>query len=168
MGSGVARLVNALTGTYTVDGGPNDFQDLEHKVFYNDYPNFDDENNLSCVVLLKCHCRGVLFTGDLEKDGWLALLGQENFKQALRDTNVLIASHHGRENGCCQEIFQFCKPYYIVISDKGYMYDTQRTIPFYRRFAQGGPFRGETRHVLTTRKDGRIGFSFAAGSWHAY
>jgi hypothetical protein len=32
------------------------------------YPRFDDENNLSMALLLKCHGVGVMFPGDLEKD----------------------------------------------------------------------------------------------------
>jgi hypothetical protein len=96
------------------------------------------------------------------------LLAREDFKRALRETGVLVASHHGRENGGCEKIFQYCKPYFIVISDKGYMYDMQKTIPFYRNKAGGGHFRGETRHVLTTRHDGKIEFWFNSdGRWAA-
>jgi beta-lactamase superfamily II metal-dependent hydrolase len=168
MGPGIERLVHELSKVYTVDGGPSDFAGLEWNLFYNSYPRFDDENNLSCVTFLKCNGRGVLFPGDLEKAGWLELLKREDFKQALRDTQVLVASHHGRENGCCGEIFHYCSPFYVVISDKGYMYDTQKTIPFYRGKVRGGPFRGETRHVLTTRRDGRIGFNFGPGGWAPY
>jgi hypothetical protein len=120
------------------------------------------------AVHLNLHGVGVLFPGDLERDGWLALLRRPDFRTALANTHVLIASHHGRDNGCCDEIFQFCKPYYVVISDKGYQYDTQQTIPFYRSHARGGPFRGETRRVLTTHNDGRIGFSFTPGAWEPY
>lgn len=62
--------------------------------------------------------------GDLECAGILELMKLSEFKQALRETNVLVAPHHGRESGCCDEMFEFCKPYYVVISDKGYMHDT--------------------------------------------
>ena len=56
--------------------------------------------------------------------------------------------------------------FYVVISDKGYVFDTQRTLPFYQRIAKGGPFRNEVgRKVLTTRCDGRIAFEFGPGSW---
>jgi hypothetical protein len=50
------------------------------------------------------------------------------------------------------------------------MYDTQQTIPLYRSIAKGGGFRaaGE-RRVLTTRRDGRIGFNFGTlGNWGPY
>lgn len=172
MGSGIERLCHEIDHTFTGDGVATQqpaFAGLVRASFWNSYPTFDDENNLSMVVHLKCHGKGVLFPGDLERAGWLALLKNESFKQALRDTSVLVASHHGRDNGCCEEIFEYCKPYYVVISDKGYMYDTQQTIPFYRSKARGGPFRDNNpRRVLTTRKDGRIGFDFSSDSWHAY
>jgi hypothetical protein len=60
------------------------------------------------------------------------------------------------------------RPNILTMSAEGYMYDTQRTIPFYRQIAKGGLFRGENRHVLTTRRDGRIGFTFTANSWWPY
>jgi beta-lactamase superfamily II metal-dependent hydrolase len=172
MGGGIDRLVQAIDYTFTGDGSSPQpvFGGVERQVFYNSYPLFDDENNLSMAVFLKCHGTGILFPGDLERPGWLELLKQEDFRVALSNTKVLVASHHGRENGCCKEVFDYCSPYYIVISDKGYMYDTQETIPFYRQFAKGGPFRDAdaTRRVLTTRKDGRIGFKFDPVSWVPY
>jgi hypothetical protein len=47
----------------------------------------------------------------------------------------------------------------VIISDKGYMYDTQvAAVPFYRKLAQGLQFGvpSEQRYVLTTRNDGSI------------
>jgi hypothetical protein len=123
---------------------------------------------LSMATFLKCHGIGVMFPGDLEGDGWRALLKRDDFKQALRETHVLVASHHGRENGCCNETLPFLtNVFYVVISDKGYEHETQVTNDFYRRIAKGGHFRQETRYVLTSRKDGRILFDFAPGRWSA-
>jgi beta-lactamase superfamily II metal-dependent hydrolase len=170
MGSGIDRLVSEIENTYT-GGAPSPapgYQGLVRTTFHNSYPTFDDENNLSVALFLKCHGRGVLFTGDLETAGWLELLKRQNFKDMLPQVDVLIASHHGRENGCCDEVFELCKPYYVVISDKGYAHDTQETVPYYRARAKGGPFRDENRHVLTTRNDGTIGFSFHSNSWGPY
>lgn len=122
------------------------------------------------VLFLKCHGIGVMFTGDMEKAGFAALLKSNgNFAQALRETHVYVASHHGRESGCSDEVKALLgKCFYVVISDKGYAHDTQETLPFYRSIAKSGPFRGETRRVLTTRRDGRIGFTFDQGSWGPY
>src|SRR5262245_4051816 len=71
---------------------------------YNRYPVFQDENNLSMAVFLSCHGTGVMFTGDFEKPGFTELLKGENFRQALPSTNLYVASHHGRESGCSEEV----------------------------------------------------------------
>jgi beta-lactamase superfamily II metal-dependent hydrolase len=81
---------------------------------------------------------------------------------------ILVASHHGRENGWCDELRQYCNPAFVVISDKGYQYDTQETWRRYQSIARGGLFRRNNRFVLTTRNDGRIGFTFSPLAWWAY
>lgn len=168
MGRGIEALVG-MASSYTggTEATPPTFLEVERQAFYNEYPEFDDENNLSMVVHLRIAGINFLFPGDLESSGWKALLRQPGFQRVVSETHVLIASHHGRENGICAEVFDTygCNPYYVVISDKGYMYDTQKTVPYYRSKARGGPFRGETRHVLTTRNDGRIAFVFQDGQW---
>jgi hypothetical protein len=58
----------------------------QQAVFYNSYPTFDDENNLSMAVFLRCHTTGVMFTGDLEKAGFAELLKRHDFRDALRGT----------------------------------------------------------------------------------
>lgn len=122
------------------------------------------------AIFLNCHGVGVMFTGDLERPGFAELLKNDTFRTALRSTNVYVASHHGRESGCSEEVAALLtNNYYVVISDKGYEHETQNTIAFYRKVAIGGPFRLEgTRHVLTTRNDGRIGSEFSQNGWHAY
>ena len=173
MGPGIERLTQEIDNTYTAAPTPTSpepvFQGLERQVFYNNYPLFDDENNLSMALFLKCHGIGVMFTGDLEKAGFQRLLTNEPFREALRNTNVFVASHHGRENGCCPDLTQYLtNVFYVVISDKGYAHETQETLPFYQQIAKGGPFRATTRKILTTRNDGRIGFQFNPGSWGPY
>jgi beta-lactamase superfamily II metal-dependent hydrolase len=172
MGPGIDRLFYEVDNTFTGSGtSPEPVFDglTSRQAWTNNYPAFDDENNLSMAVFLKCHGTGVMFTGDLEKAGFRELLKKETFRQALRETNVYVASHHGRENGCSDEVAELLtNVYYVVISDKGYAHTTQETLPFYRSIAKGGPFRDNTRRVLTTRRDGRIGFQFSADTWGPY
>jgi beta-lactamase superfamily II metal-dependent hydrolase len=170
IGQGILFLADRINNTFTGAAPQIDFQGLQFRWFYNEYPQFDDENNLSLALYTQFHGIGVLFPGDLEGAGWRSLMTLTEFLDALRNARVLVASHHGRENGWCDELRKLCKPYYVVISDKGYMYDTQKTVPLYRSIAIGGPFRGEPeRRVLTTRNDGRIGFTFTdPQNWYAY
>jgi|SRR5271165_3184370 len=111
-----------------------------------------------------------MFTGDLEKNGFAALLRDQSFKDALEATNVYIASHHSRESGCPDDVaVLLTKVYYVIISDKDYEHETQETLSFYSKVACGGPFRKESkRRVLTTRNDGRIAFNITDKGWSAY
>jgi beta-lactamase superfamily II metal-dependent hydrolase len=169
MGPGIERLASEIENTYTGGAGETEpvFQGVNLRTcFYNRYPSFDDENNLSMAVFLQCYGQGIMFTGDLERAGFIELLEDPAFRDALSKTNIYFASHHGRENGCSPEIgVLLTNVFYVVISDKGYQHETQETIPFYSDIAKGGPFGGTTRKVLTTRNDGRILFRFDQGSW---
>ncbi|MDX1253485.1 MAG: hypothetical protein IDH49_14790 [Gammaproteobacteria bacterium] len=127
--------------------------------FWNPYPRFYDTNNLSLVTFFKFGPFKILFPGDLEEDGWLALLEQPTFRGELAGTTVLVASHHGRTNGYCQSIFDYFKPR-VVVSDKSIVHTTQK--PHYQYVASdNGVLVSNTnkrRRCLTTRKDGWILF----------
>ncbi|GKS58266.1 hypothetical protein YTPLAS18_17930 [Nitrospira sp.] len=132
------------------------------KSFCNTYPQFEDTNNLSLAVFIKQGCFKMLFPGDLECAGWKKLIENRSFVEELAGTTILMASHHGRESGFCEDIFQYFTPRAVVISDKGIAYDTQETLSDYRRVVDdnGVIVEGEAqnRHVLTTRRDGDIIF----------
>lgn len=135
------------------------------KTFWNSTPRFYDTNNLSLVAFFKFGTFKILFSGDLEEDGWLALLEQPDFRAELAGTTVLVASHHGRENGYCEALFNYIYPRAVVMSDKAIVHDTQRMTQTYRQRVvdhwPNGVFvrtTGKQRHVLTTRRDGWIQF----------
>lgn len=131
--------------------------------FWNSYPAFTDTNNLSMAVFIKYAGFKILFPGDLEQAGWLALLQNPAFVAELRGTVILVASHHGRLSGFCAEIFDYFTPWAVVISDKPIAHETQDLdySPYIRR--DGVVLTNSTRrHVLTTRRDGDITFSVDA------
>jgi hypothetical protein len=132
------------------------------ELFHNPFPRFIDTNNLSLVVFIRYGGVNFLFPGDLERDGWLALLERLDFRARLSGVDVLMASHHGRENGFCEKVFEICHPQAVVISDKPVIHDTQRTVPDYRTVVRDAGVAVRTtmkrRHVLTTRRDGWIQF----------
>jgi len=136
---------------------------IQMSVFWNPYPWFTKTNDLSLVVFIKYAGFKIIFPGDLEKAGWKALLARPDFCWELRDTNILVASHHGRFNGYCEDVFNHFTPDAVVISDKPIVHDTQLTVPDYRRVVREGGVKvrttGKNRHVLTTRRDGTIQFT---------
>lgn len=135
------------------------------KTYHNKFPEFQDTNNLSCVTFFEYAGFKILFPGDLEKSGWKALLTREDFRNDLSSTTILVASHHGRENGFCEDVFNWCTPHAVVISDKPIAHQTQMMTPDYRRKVRDGGVRVRTtmkdRHVLTTRRDGWINFTIS-------
>lgn len=158
MGTGIDALASMID-SYTAAADPLDLGDLQRSVFYNNYPEFEDENNLSVVTILCYHDFGIIFPGDIEKAGWLTLLRRTDFRAALAGVKVFVASHHGRESGYCADVFKYCTPDIVVFSDSGIQYDTQETLGLYRKHVKGIRLNGIDRYVLTTRKDGVIFFN---------
>jgi beta-lactamase superfamily II metal-dependent hydrolase len=138
-------------------------------MFWNPYPAFTDTNNLSLVIFIKYANFKILFPGDLEKAGWLALLQRADFRAELVGTDVLVASHHGRESGFCADIFNYFTPSAVVISDKPIEHETQKMVPDYRKVVRDQGVRVSTtmkdRHVLTTRRDGWIQFTVDSNTY---
>jgi beta-lactamase superfamily II metal-dependent hydrolase len=132
-----------------------DWGGLEITTFYNNYPIFKDMNNLSLVTFLNYGNSGIVIPGDLEGAGWEALLEQSSFRSYLGRTNIFVASHHGREAEYSPEVFKFCTPSVIILSDKGIVHESQDHD--YAKHASGITWNTtQTRRVLTTRCDGHI------------
>ena len=160
IGSGIASLSDLkIRHDSPIEGPGPDLGSLSVRYFWNRYPtDFDDENNLSLIAILKAHGLTICFPGDMEIAGWRNLLKQPEFVRAIGDVNVFVASHHGRQNGCCDELFSqtSLRPAIVIISDSGIEHATQETVGWYRGRVTGIDLYGERRHVLTTRRDGRV------------
>jgi beta-lactamase superfamily II metal-dependent hydrolase len=172
---GMGDGIRALAGVLAIRKGmgwaqtPPIIPGLDLTWTWNPYPFFEEENNLSLILTLRIHGFCFMFPGDMEKDGFEhALQTCPSFRQAVAGVHVLLAAHHGRENGKCPMMFDVygCKPQVIVISDDYKQYDTQETTAYYASKARGiAWFRNQgPRYVLTTRSDGEIRFSFQNGS----
>jgi beta-lactamase superfamily II metal-dependent hydrolase len=143
----------------------NNMGGITSRAFWNKYPQMTSTNDLSLVVFISFGSFTILFPGDLERAGWLALLCDPQFCQELSKTTILVASHHGRENGYCEEVFNFCRPQAVVMSDKPIVHDTQLMAAVYHSEVVKHHVNGvivattrKRRHVLTTRRDGHIQF----------
>jgi hypothetical protein len=170
MGSGISFLHDILSNSPAqfLRGNVPELRELRAEAWWNRYGlDFNDTNNLSLVTFVRYAGFAMLFTGDLEKEGWRALLRFPAFREALASVSVLVASHHGRENGCCDEAFLFMKPEIVIFSDDGIQYGSQNTLGWYRSRVRGIPdlessFLQGKRHVLTTRRDGSMQIDVAA------
>ena len=123
-------------------------------------------NDLSLVRFVSYGGLNLIFPGDLEEEGWQALLTHSDFRTRLSNINVFIASHHGRRNGYCAEIFEYFNPEIIIFSDGGIQHDTQKTAGLYGNHARGLTFKnGVPRKVLTTRNNGIITLASTAQAY---
>jgi len=151
-------MVDSFTGGVTA--GQLEPLGLRVWFFHNDYPTFTDTNNLSLLTFVDVGHLSFVLGGDLELPGWLKLLERSHVQGLLERVNVFVASHHGRESGYCREVFDYCRPRLIVMSDGPIQHDTQLMANTYARHASGEMFNTasgqEQRKVVTTRKDGNI------------
>lgn len=162
MGSGIEAVHQHLSFNGLTLNQPINFGTVNIRLYRNRYgTHFTDTNNLSLVTIVQYGAFKMLFPGDLESDGWQQLLRDQQFRQDISGTSLFVTSHHGRENGCCEDLFQICRPFAFIISDGEMQYDSQETNAWYRQRARGvqkrltTPFDlPETRYVFTTRGDG--------------
>ena len=164
MGVGIQTLTHTIENYFTGPDLSDDlFGDTTVRVFSNPFGappfGFNDENNLSLVVFLTCGEHRIIFPGDMEKAGWRSLLRDPAFVSMLLGVNIFVASHHGRENGYCEEVMNLCPNLRaVIISDKVKGFQSQETTNKYRRHTLGFDYHGTERHVLTTRSDGTMAF----------
>lgn len=120
-------------------------------------------NNHSCVVVMSYASSKIVFTGDNETCSFEELLNSSYFVSAVKNADVLLAPHHGRESGFNYDFASLVNPRITVISD-GRFCDTSATSR-YRAVSRGWKVHqsgkeSEKRYCLTTRNDGAITVSF--------
>jgi beta-lactamase superfamily II metal-dependent hydrolase len=166
MGDGVRSAYRLLSrsGSGFIGAWPPDTGALEVSFFRNRFGrDYVDTNNLSLAVFLSYGAFSILFAGDLESAGWRTLLEDDSFVSALSSVDLMVASHHGRRSGCCEDAFEVCRPDAVIFSDSARQFDTQQTDAWYRARTRGIPSARQgvrspatRRHVLTTRRDGTL------------
>ncbi len=120
-------------------------------------------NNHSIVTVLSYAGSKIIIPGDNENASWKELLEDDEFVEAIKGTDILLASHHGRESGFCEELFDHIEPSLVLISDgpetdtsvtdRYYDVTTKEGWNVYKRSSDDPP---EKRWVLTTRNDKAI------------
>jgi beta-lactamase superfamily II metal-dependent hydrolase len=160
MRSGINSVARWMAGPKNPAPRPLDFGGVVLRWYCNRYVpgDMDNTNDLSLVLIVQYGPFKILFSGDMERAGWRRLLARPDFVMDLIGVNVFVASHHGRESGCLEELFNGWLPNIFVISDGAIQYDTQETAGWYRTRASGIPVIGtqDRRYVVTTRSDGTL------------
>ncbi|WP_424356691.1 ComEC/Rec2 family competence protein [Methanocella sp. MCL-LM] len=116
-------------------------------------------NNHSLVTVLRYAGSTVILPGDNEVASWKELMEDKEFMDAVKNADILLAPHHGRDSGFYNELMKHINPYITVISD-GEECDTSAT-DRYGAITRGWKVNSKSlgqieRKCLTTRKDGVI------------
>lgn len=143
---------------------PNTFGGLTASLFNTNECDKSNKNNFSAIVVLKLGNAKIVVCGDNEKDSFNYLMQKENFKESVKNAWVMVAPHHGRESGYCDEFVSLVNPYITIISDtsKGSTSVSEK----YSNKSKGfniynrNTGKHEERKCLTTRNDGNICIEF--------
>ncbi len=108
----------------------------------------------------------LLLSGDNEKTSWKWLISNNpdyrgmHFLQAIKDTQVLLAPHHGRESGYSDELLSLLEKdlKIVLISDgqKGSTSVTEKYSLKTKGMIVKKKSKSVERKVVSTRNDGRI------------
>lgn len=147
---------------YTDPNRPENNGGVNIEIFIPKKSSTNNINNHSIVTIIEYLGVKIIIPGDNESTSWRELLNDPLFVNAIKNTKIFVASHHGRESGYCSELFNHFSPELVIISDGPYG-DTSVTDK-YRKVATGSIVykRSENERIpyarfcLTTRNDGTI------------
>ncbi|RMG10228.1 MAG: hypothetical protein D6728_11115 [Cyanobacteria bacterium J055] len=134
-------------------------QDITLTFFWNNYPDFKDAHNLSLVTFLSYRDINIIFPSDQQVEGWRSLLKCDDFCDRLRRVNMFVAADHGREEGYCPEVFDFCRPELIIVSNESNQRISPQILNQYQKHSKGSHYGICDQKVLTTYDNGTITIS---------
>lgn len=128
----------------------------ELSFFWNTYPEFLDFHNLSLVTFLSYQDVCIVFPGNLKAEGWKALLRNSRFCDRLRHVNLFVASKYGQIDGYCSDVFNYCHPELVIISDGNQDRLSTQEKSQCEHYVKKFQHLSEYCKVLTTRNSGDI------------
>jgi len=123
-------------------------------------------NNHSIVNVINYANSKIVLTGDNEPPSWKELMDINDFQTSVKNADILLAPHHGRDSGYYSEIMSLINPKLTIISDNKEV-DTSAT-DRYSKLSRGyyvynrETKEAEKRYCITTRSDGVINIT----SWY--
>jgi hypothetical protein len=159
----IVEKYNSPVGADNDPSKPDNFGGVKIETFAPSTNDVANINNNSVVTILSFAESKIIIPGDSEPSALLDLLGQPAFVNSIKNADILIAPHHGRDSGFCPELFEHFKPLLTIISDGRYT-DTSATGKYCNvtngftvNYRKG---ESEKRQCVTTRNDGYIVVDF--------
>lgn len=143
---------------------PENFGGLKITTFNPSSCNHKNFNNHSLITVIEFAEIKVVIPGDNEKCSFDELLALEAFKIAIKDADILLAPHHGRESGYNLDFLNLVNPRLTVVSD-GRFCDTSANVKYSAKSRgwkvhKKGQATSSERKCLTTNSDGEVYVKF--------
>ncbi len=149
--------------SYDYPYNPDNWGGMKIKTFSPSKCSQSNINNHSIVTIIKYADSKIVFLGDNESCSYNELLENDEFKRWVKDSDILLASHHGRESGYHNEFVSLVNPRLTIVSD-GRFQDTSATSRYSKKSRGWEVYKKDgskqKRYCLTTRQDGRIKVEF--------
>lgn len=147
----------------TDPNNPDNYGGLQIHVFKTSSCDKVNFNNFSSIIVLELANCKIVVCGDNEKDSLNLLMKRESFKDAVKNADVLVAPHHGRESGYQDDFVSLVSPALTIISDT--TKSDASAVDKYREKTRGWKVwdrngNSSKRFCLTTRSDGNIIVTF--------
>lgn len=132
---------------------------LEIKMFAPKSCATSNLNNQSLITVFVYRGLKVVIPGDNESCSFNELMKDLSFQKAIKNADVLLAPHHGRDSGFHNDFVSLVNPRLTIVSD-GRFGDTSATSRYSAK-SRGWKVHSKSkgskdRKVLTTRNDGVI------------
>ena len=154
-------------GSYDNTSNPDNFGGLNIQTFTPvtcDHSNF---NNHSIITVLEYAGLKVVIPGDNERCSFDELMSRQEFQNAIKDSDILLAPHHGRESGYHNDFVSLVNPRLTIVSD-GRFCETSANGRYSQKSRGWNIYRGNSteqfRRCLTTNTDGEIFLNFGNSS----
>lgn len=136
----------------------NNYSDLDIQTFSTSACDHSNFNNFSIITVFMLSGIKVVVCGDNEKESLDILMSRDDFQDAVKNADVLVAPHHGRESAYHSDFVSLVNPRITIISDTSK--SDASASDKYTSISRGWLVNGTERYCLTTRNDGNIEVTF--------
>lgn len=161
-----------VNNRYSSPIGDSNISDISHsdnygglgvQIFTPLFCSHNNFNNFSLVSTISYAGIKIVIPGDNENESFEELLADSNFKNAIRNADVLIAPHHGRESGYHKDFINTVNPRITIVSD-GSCCDSSANNRYSAKSRGWGVYdrfgRENERYCLSTNSDGNVKVEF--------
>ncbi|MDD3467957.1 MAG: MBL fold metallo-hydrolase [Campylobacterales bacterium] len=153
-------------GSYNDTKDPNNWGGMVLKSFSPLECATSNINNHSIIFVIEYATTKIVFTGDNESCSFNELMQKDNFKNTIKNADILLAPHHGRDSGYHNDFISQVNPSLTVISD-GRFNENSATSKYSSKSRGWSVVKADgsesKRYALTTRQDGIVTARFGYG-----